>query len=122
MSVTTSVDKYKSALNDGRLTLGDSGRMKLDMDPFPMSSDQAGMSKGKNVIVSDDLQNRMIKPRSPEVGIWKENVQRRSSAKKAPSSDMLIEMYIKQQRAGHKRQRSPTQEGRAEQLLHEEEN
>jgi hypothetical protein len=96
--------------------------MKLDMDPFPMSSDQAGMSKGKNVIVSDDLQNRMIKPRSPEVGIWKENVQRRSSAKKAPSSDMLIEMYIKQQRAGHKSQRSPTQEGRAEQLLHEEEN
>jgi hypothetical protein len=52
-------------------------------------------------------ENVMIKPRSHEVGIWKENVLWRSSPKKAPSSNMLVEKYIKEQLAGHKRQRSP---------------
>jgi hypothetical protein len=51
----------QSALNDGRLTLGDSGRMRLDTEPFPMnvnvinfgdkrvlvSTSQADMTRGK---------------------------------------------------------------------------
>jgi hypothetical protein len=60
--------------------------MKLDTDPFPIGmvelelkkilvrTDQAKTTKGKNVIVSDDLQNQMIKPHSSKVGVWKENV------------------------------------------------
>jgi hypothetical protein len=60
--------------------------MKLDADPFPIGmvelelkkilvrTDQAENTKGKNVIVSDDLQNHMIKPHNSEVGVWKENV------------------------------------------------
>jgi hypothetical protein len=60
--------------------------MKLDVDPFPMGivelrekkilvrTDQAGTTKGKNMVVSDELWARMIKPKSPEVGAWKENV------------------------------------------------
>jgi hypothetical protein len=50
-------------INDGRLTLGDGGKMKLDTDPLPISmvelmdkkvlvrTDQAEMTKGKNVVV-----------------------------------------------------------------------
>jgi cytidylate kinase len=60
--------------------------MKLDTDPFPISMDeikhknilvhldQAEMSKGKNVVVSNDLRNWMIKPHNPEIGMWKENM------------------------------------------------
>jgi hypothetical protein len=76
-------------LNDGRLTLGDDGKMKLDVDPFPVNmvdlegkrilvrTNQAETTKGKQVVVSDELRNRMIKPKSPEVGVWKENIWRR---------------------------------------------
>jgi hypothetical protein len=58
-------------INDGRLTLVDGGKMKLDMDPFPIGMvelmdkkvlvhmDQAEMTKGKNVVVSDELHNRL---------------------------------------------------------------
>jgi hypothetical protein len=56
-------------INDGQLTLGDGGKMKLDTNPFPVSmvelkhkkilmrTDQAKMTKGKNVVVSNDLRN-----------------------------------------------------------------
>jgi hypothetical protein len=61
--------------------------MKLDTDPFPIGmvelmdkkilvrTDQVEMTKGKNVVISDELRNRMINPHNPEIGVWKENVQ-----------------------------------------------
>jgi hypothetical protein len=70
------------AINDGRLTLGDGGKMKLDMDPFPIGmvklidkkvlvrTDQAEMTKAKSVVIFDELRNRMITPHSPEIGAW----------------------------------------------------
>jgi hypothetical protein len=73
-------------INDDRLTLSDGGKMKLDMDPFPIGMvelmnrkvlvcmDQAKMTKGKNVVISDELHNRMMKPHNLEIGMWKENV------------------------------------------------
>jgi hypothetical protein len=78
--------EVQSVINDGRLTLGDEGKMKLNMNLFPISmvelkhkkilmrTDQAKMTKGKNVAVADDLHNQMIKPHSPEIGVWMENV------------------------------------------------
>jgi hypothetical protein len=57
------------------LTLGDGGKMKLDTEPVPVGmvelmnkkvlvrTDQAEMTKGKNVVVFDELLNRM-KPRT----------------------------------------------------------
>jgi hypothetical protein len=60
--------------------------MKLDTDLFPngmvkfelkkilVHTDQAETTKGKNVIVSDDLRYRMIKNHNLETGVWKENV------------------------------------------------
>jgi hypothetical protein len=96
-------------INDGQLTLGDGGKMKLDTDQFPIGMvelekkkilvriDQAETTKGKNVIVSDDLQNRMIKPHNPEVRVWKENMQRKLAKKVKPTSAMLIEKYQREQ-------------------------
>jgi hypothetical protein len=60
--------------------------MKLDTDPFPIGMieiehkkilvrmDQAEMTKGKNMVISNDLHNQLIKPNNPKIGIWKENV------------------------------------------------
>jgi hypothetical protein len=73
-------------INDGRLTLGDGGKMKLDTGPFPIGMveiehkkilvrmDQAETTMGKNVVVSNDLHKQMIKPHNLEIGVWKENV------------------------------------------------
>jgi hypothetical protein len=56
------------------------------MDPFPVGmvelehkkiwvhTDQAETTKGKNVVISDDLHNRMVKPHNSEIGVWKKNV------------------------------------------------
>jgi hypothetical protein len=61
--------------------------MKLDMNSFPViivelehnkilvRTDQAKTTKGKNMVVFDDLRNRIIRPHNPKIGVWKENVQ-----------------------------------------------
>jgi hypothetical protein len=79
--------------------------MKHDMDPFPISmvelmdrtvlvcTDQVETTKGKNVVVFDELGNRMIKPHSPEIGMWKVNVLRKLAKRVKPTSAMLIEKY-----------------------------
>jgi hypothetical protein len=48
------------------------------------------------VVISDDLHNRMIKPHNPEIGVWKENVQRKPAKRVKPMSAMLIEKYQQQ--------------------------
>jgi hypothetical protein len=102
--------QVQSALNDGRLTLGDGGKMRLDIDPFPVNtvgfgekrilvrSDQADTTKGKIMVVSDELQNKMIKPNNPKVGVWKQNVWRSPVRKVKPNSNALITKYARQQR------------------------
>jgi hypothetical protein len=101
--------QVQSVLNDGRLTLGEGNKMKLDVDPFPVGmvnleekkilvhSIQASTTQGKNMIVSDELKHRMIVAHNPEVGVWKENTARRYSRHVRPTSDMLINKYIRQQ-------------------------
>jgi hypothetical protein len=61
--------QVQSTLNDGQLTLGDDNKMKLNVDPFLVNTigfeekkvmvriDQVESTKGKNVIVSDELHN-----------------------------------------------------------------
>jgi hypothetical protein len=48
------------------------------------------------VVISDDLHNRMIKPHNPEIGVWKENVQRKPAKSVKPTLAMLIEKYQRQ--------------------------
>jgi hypothetical protein len=83
------------------LTLGDGGKMKLDVNLFPVGMvelmnkkilvhmDQAETTKGKNVVVSNDLRNRMIKTHNPEVGVWKENMLQKPAKRVKPTSALL---------------------------------
>jgi hypothetical protein len=69
--------------------LGDSGKMKLYVDPFLVNvadlegkkvlvwTYKAETTMGKQVVVSDELRNHMIKSKSLEVGVWKENIERK---------------------------------------------
>jgi hypothetical protein len=55
--------------------------MKLDTDPFPVGmvelghkkilvlTDQAETTKGNNMVISNDLRNRMIKPHTTKIGV-----------------------------------------------------
>jgi hypothetical protein len=79
--------------------------MKLDMDLFPIGMveierkkilvrmDQAKTTKGKNGAISNDLCNRMIRPHNLEIGVVKENMQRKPAKRVKPTSAMLIEKY-----------------------------
>jgi hypothetical protein len=101
--------QVQSVLNDGRLTLGDGCKMKLDVDPFPVHmidleekkilvrSDQASTTKGEYVIVSDELRNRMIVPHNPKASVWKKNTCRVYARCVKPTSSMLIDKYARQQ-------------------------
>jgi hypothetical protein len=77
--------------------------MKLDTDPFPVGmvelmdkkvlvrTDQTETTKGKNVVIFDELRNQMIKPHNPEIGVWKEIMLRKPAMRVKPMSVMLIE-------------------------------
>jgi hypothetical protein len=79
--------------------------MKLDTDPFPVGmaelmdkkvlgrTDQAKTTKGKNVVVSDEQRNQMIKPYNPEIGMWKENVLWKLAKSVKATSAMLNVKY-----------------------------
>jgi hypothetical protein len=56
-------------------------------------TDQAKTTKGKNVVIFDELCNRMIKPNNLEIGVWKENVLQKLAKRVKPTSAMLIEKY-----------------------------
>jgi hypothetical protein len=58
--------------------------------------DQAEMTKGKNVVISNELLNRMINPHNPEIGVWKEKMVRKPAKRVKPTSAMLIEKYQQQ--------------------------
>jgi hypothetical protein len=69
-------DRYNQWSMMADWTLGDGGKMKLNIDPFPI-----GMVEltDKRILVctdqvADELRNRMIRPHNPETGLWKENV------------------------------------------------
>jgi hypothetical protein len=82
--------------------------MKLDTDPFPMNANminfeekrvlvrtsQAESTHGRNVNVSDAPRARMVKPKSPEPGVWKLNQRYGSKTRVYPTSDMLMEKYV----------------------------
>jgi hypothetical protein len=79
--------------------------MKLDTDPFPsdmvelmdkkvlVRTNQAEMTKGKNVIVFDELHYQIIKPHNMEIGMWKENVLWKPAKRVNPTLAMLIKKY-----------------------------
>jgi hypothetical protein len=82
--------------------------MKLDVDPFPvdlinfeekrvlMHTNQADTTRGKRVVVIDELKRRMMKPKNPKVGVWKHNVQGETRHKWRPTSDFLMDKYMRE--------------------------
>jgi hypothetical protein len=74
--------QVQSAINEGRLKLAESPQMKLDKDLFLANMNiveldgkkvmvwpsQAESTKGKEVIIGEELLRRMIKPKSPKDG------------------------------------------------------
>jgi hypothetical protein len=83
----------------------DGGKMKLNTNPFPISlvelehkkilvhTDQDEMTKGKNVVIYNNLHNRMIMPHNLNIVMWNENVQRKPAQRAKPTSALLIEKY-----------------------------
>jgi hypothetical protein len=79
--------------------------MKLDTDPFPIGmvelmdkkvlvrTDQAETTKDKNMVIFDELCNRLIMPHNPEIGVWKENMLQKLAKRVKPMSAMLIKKY-----------------------------
>ncbi len=88
--------------------------MKLDIDSFPvgmvelmdkkvlMHMDQAKMTKGKNVVVFDELRNQKIKPHNPKIGVWKENMLRKLAKRVKLISTILIKKYQQQLKENRK--------------------
>jgi hypothetical protein len=101
--------QVQSALNDGRLTLGEGHRMRLDVDPFPanvnminfeekkvlMCTSQVDSTGGKNVVVLNKPHAGMLKSRSPEPGVWKVNQQKWIGPRVKPTSSMLLKKYTR---------------------------
>ena len=95
----------QSAINDGRLILTEGTKMKIYTDPFPVNvinfenknvlirSDQAESAKGKNVVVDDSAVPRMVKPKGPEVGMWKVNEGKKPITKARPTVKHLLDKY-----------------------------
>jgi hypothetical protein len=66
--------------------------MKLDKDPFPANMNtvelngkkvmvwpsQDKSTKGKEVVIGEDTQPRMIRPKNLEIGRWKKNERSKS--------------------------------------------
>jgi hypothetical protein len=85
--------------------------MKLDVDPFPVDminfeekrvlvrTNQAATTEGRRVVVSDELRQRLLKPKNLEPGMWKDNVMRKSHGKWRPNSKFLMEKYTRKQQS-----------------------
>jgi hypothetical protein len=105
--------REQSALNDGRLTLGEGHRMRLDNDPFPANvnminfeekkilvhTSHADSTWGKNVIVSDEPRARILKPPNVEPRVWKVNQKMKVQFRVKPTSDLMLEKYTRQRRS-----------------------
>jgi hypothetical protein len=81
--------------------------MKLDKDPFLANmntveldgkkvlvrSSQAESTKGKEVVIGQDRQPRMIRPKNPEIGRWKKNERNNPRPRPKATFDILMAKY-----------------------------
>jgi hypothetical protein len=72
------------------------GMVELEHKKILVHLDQTETTKGKNMVVSNDLHNWIIKPHNLEIGVWKENMRRKPTKRVKPTSAMLIEKYHQQ--------------------------
>ena len=81
--------------------------MKLDKDSFLANmnmveldgkkvlvwSSQAESTKGKEVVIGEERQPRMIKPKNPEIGRWKKNERSKLQSHLKVTFDILMAKY-----------------------------
>jgi hypothetical protein len=83
------------------------GRLKLDKDSFPANMNtgeldgkkvmvqpsQAESTKGKEVIIGEERQSGMIRPKNPEIGRWKKNERSKPQSHLKVTFDILMVKY-----------------------------
>jgi hypothetical protein len=81
--------------------------MKLDKDPFLANmnmveldgkkvlvrSSQAESTKGKEAIIGEERQSRMIRLKNPEIDRWKKNKRRKPQSRPKVTFDILMDKY-----------------------------
>jgi hypothetical protein len=81
--------------------------MKLDKDLFPANMNtikliekkvlvqpsQAESTKGKEVIIGDERQLRMIRPKNPEISRWKKNEKSKPQSRLKVTFNILMVKY-----------------------------
>jgi hypothetical protein len=81
--------------------------MKLDEDPPQVNMNmveldgkkvlvqpsQAESTKGKDVIIGEERQPRMIRPKNPEIGRWKKNERSKPRSRPKVTFDILLAKY-----------------------------
>jgi hypothetical protein len=75
--------QVQSAINEGRLKFAESPQMNIDKDLFSANMNtvrpsQAESTKGKEVVIGEDRQPRMIRSKNPKIGRWKKNERSKS--------------------------------------------
>jgi hypothetical protein len=82
--------------------------MKLDKNPFPANMNtveidgkkvlvqpsQAESTKGKEVVIGEERQLRMIRPKNLEIGQWKKNERSKTRSHPKVTFDILMAKYI----------------------------
>jgi hypothetical protein len=80
-------DQVQSVVNEGRLEFVESPQMKLDEDPLQVNMNtvelegkkvliwpsQAESIEGKKIVIGEERQPRMIRPKNPKIGRWTKN-------------------------------------------------
>jgi hypothetical protein len=81
--------------------------MKLDKDLFPANMNtveldgkkvlvrpsQAESTKGKEVVIGEERQPRMIRPKNPKIGRWKKNERSKPRSHPKVTFDILMAKY-----------------------------
>jgi hypothetical protein len=92
------------AINEGQLKFAKSLQIKLDKDLFPANMNmveldgkkvlvqpsQAELTKGKEVVIGEERQLRMIRPKNLEIDRWKKNERSKPQSHPKVTFNILI--------------------------------
>jgi hypothetical protein len=100
-------DQVQTVINEGRFEFAENPQMELDEDPLQVNMNmvklngkkvllqpsQAELTKGKKVVIGEERQPRMIRPKNSEIGRWKKNERSKLRSRPKGTFDILIAKY-----------------------------
>jgi hypothetical protein len=100
-------DHVQSAINEGRLEFAKNPQMKLDEDLLQVNMNtvepngkkvlvhpsQAELTKGKEVVIGEERQPRMIRPKNLEIGRRKKNDRSKPQSHPKATFNILMDKY-----------------------------